>query len=183
MASVVYHDQLRLRPSAMQVPGAAHRTDDIVSTLDDDSGNSPDTPYIVEELAIPAEEPPMNEVVAFNARQSDCMARSALLRDFGGINAQMSRRCLPNRPSSCGPNPCLLVGTCESLVVRANHVASLGDRDGSDEGLPIVWVKRSRPVGVLVKPIDLRATGKEDSSENQFGDAVWVTLRVRQPQR
>src|SRR5215472_1889964 len=170
MASVVYHNQLRLRPSAVQIPGAAHRTDHIVATLDDDSGNSADTSHIVEELAVPAKEPLMEEIVAFDARQGDRGTRLAPLRDFVTIDAQMTRRGLPNRPGSGSPNGSLVVRACESLVVRANHVAPLGHRDGSDERLPLVRVKCCRPVRVLVEPIDLRAPRQKDSPENQFGD-------------
>src|SRR6516165_11763282 len=183
MASVIDHPQLRLRPGAVQIPGAAHRTDNVVATLDDDSRNSPDTRHIVQKLTIPAKEPFMEEVVAFNSRHGGRVARSAPLRDLVGIGAQMTRRGLPDRPSPCRANDSLLVRTCESPVIGANHAAPLGHRDGSDVCLPLVRVKGCRPLRVLVEPINLRATGKKDSPENQFGDAVRVLFRVRKGQR
>ena len=48
--------QVGFGPRPMQVPGAAHRTDDVVATLHDHRRNSSDGPDIVEQLPLPAEE-------------------------------------------------------------------------------------------------------------------------------
>src|SRR5262252_8669243 len=99
--------------------------------MDDHSRNVPDTCYILQQLAVPAKESSMQEVMTSNAGLGDRLARAAALSDLAGVRTQMARRRLPLRPCERGTRDNLIVRAGESLVVRSNRAAPLGHRNGS----------------------------------------------------
>src|SRR5665213_1181964 len=72
MSGIGYDMQIRFRPRAMQVPGAAQRTYDVIAPLHDHGGNAAQSRRIAQQLIVAFEESAIDEVVAFDAREREC---------------------------------------------------------------------------------------------------------------
>src|ERR1051325_2728834 len=59
--------ELRLRPGAMQIPGAADWTNNIISSLNNYSGNVPDRINVFNQIVIAVKESAVGEVMTLNA--------------------------------------------------------------------------------------------------------------------
>jgi len=77
VTGIRYDPKFCLRPSAVQIPSAAHRTDNIVATVDDNCRNLANPRHLIQQLPVSAKEASMEEIVASNARQRSSERGSA----------------------------------------------------------------------------------------------------------
>src|SRR5215469_5772252 len=77
VTGIRYDPKFCLGPSAVQIPSAAHRTDNIVATVDDNSRNLANPRHRIQQLPVSAKEAFMEEIVTFNARQRSSERGSA----------------------------------------------------------------------------------------------------------
>src|SRR5258708_7771847 len=68
VSGVRHHSEIRLRPRAVQIPGAGRWTHDVVAALHDGCRYMPYARYVVDQLALAAQETAIHEVVAFDTR-------------------------------------------------------------------------------------------------------------------
>src|SRR5215467_11619228 len=139
MTGIVYELKIGLRPRAVQIPSTTNRTDDVISTLNDNRGNLANSVQIVQELAVPTEEAAVNKVMTFNARQRARERGPLAGRDLPRIRTQIARRTLPDRPGPSGSKAYSPIRTRQPLVVGPDHIAPLCLGDWSKILLPSVW--------------------------------------------
>src|SRR2546427_10552663 len=72
MARVRCDVKLRLRPRAMQIPGARHRANNVVSPLHNHAGYLTNLPDVFNQIILARKETVVHEVMAFNARERLC---------------------------------------------------------------------------------------------------------------
>src|SRR5882724_10844877 len=63
MTGIGHHSKIRLRPGAMQIPGAAGGTHHIVASLNEGGRNVPNAWHIINQLILAAQETAIHEVV------------------------------------------------------------------------------------------------------------------------
>ena len=69
VACVLDQFKCSFRPSSVQLPGAFHRTDDIIAPLDDDGWNIPDSADMLDEPIIGLKKTMISKIVAFDSRE------------------------------------------------------------------------------------------------------------------
>ncbi len=138
----------------------------------------PDAPRVLEELRVGAEEAPVDEVVALDAREGvgELVLRHAPLHV--GVDEEPAGGALPHAPRDGGAAARLGVVAGEPRVVGEEEVTALGLGDGREVVLPRVGEDRAR--AALVEPVDLLLAEEEDAAQHELGDALGVGLGVGQ---
>src|SRR5262249_15364966 len=98
VAGVADDPQLCLRPRAPQVPGVLHRGYHVIATVHHDAGQMADALDPAQELVVALEETAVDEVVAFDAGESDGVRVSPEEPHALWILHQGQRASLPHRP-------------------------------------------------------------------------------------
>src|ERR1044072_9721194 len=125
MAGIGDDLQVRFRPGAMKVPGANHRTDDVVTALHDHAGDRAKRADVFYQIILRTEESVVHEVVAFNPRKRQGKLRVTKLLDRRWIEKQLRRASLPNAPGAGRFQAHGLVVTRQPPVIGADHIAAL----------------------------------------------------------
>ena len=68
---VADQNKLRLRPCFVKFPCGLHRSDDVIAALDDDGRDVSYGAHICENMVVAFEKSAIDEVVTFDARESD----------------------------------------------------------------------------------------------------------------
>src|ERR1051325_1702141 len=100
MAGIRNNFQLRLRPGAMELPGAHDRANNVVTTLHDDTRNSADTADVFDQIIVGWEEGVVHEVVAFDACEGEGELRLGKFFDHCRIEEKFRSAALPNTPGA-----------------------------------------------------------------------------------
>src|SRR5205085_7135770 len=116
--------QLSLRPGSMQVPGTRHRTDDVVTALNDHPGNVADLPNVLDQIIVGRKETVVHEVVALNAREGLRESRIGKSFDRLRIEKEFRRRAFPNRPRTRRFKSHLLIIARQTAIVSTDHVVT-----------------------------------------------------------
>src|SRR5271154_5771896 len=156
----VRHDaQIRFGPCAMQIPRAGGGTHDVVASLNDGRRYVPNARHVVQQLTLAAQESAVHEIVALDARHRQRELIFAPFPDVVAVAEQEARGRFPNRPCTRGRQTNSLVAADQALVVGAQEVVALVDRDGVAVGLP--GVGENLRCAVLIEPTDFGVTQQE----------------------
>src|SRR5437762_236673 len=98
MARVRRDVKVCLRPGAMQVPGTRHRTDNVVTALNDDAGDVANLSDVLDQIIVRGKKAVIHEVVTLNAGEGLSESRIGKSLDRLGIKKEFRRRAFPNRP-------------------------------------------------------------------------------------
>src|SRR5271155_4648621 len=116
MAGIADDVQAGFGPGAVQVPGAAQRTDDIVAALHDVARNMPDALAVAQQLIVPAQKSAVDEIMTFNARKRGGESRIFIMAQLRTADLQVAGRPLPNRPGARRPFAHASAGRGEAVV-------------------------------------------------------------------
>ena len=167
----------------MQVPRALHRANHVVTALHDHRWNFTNPADILNELIVAAEEGPVDEVMAFDSRESRRVVIFLESRNVVRIQAQKARGPFPDGPRSGGLAHDLRIFAGEPFVVCLDHLRTFGFRDGGNVLLPQIRKECAGAAGVLIEPVDLPLAQEEDAPQDQLGNAIRVCLRLGQRER
>src|SRR5215470_20381105 len=178
MSRVADDNKLRLRPSAVEFPGAHHRADYVVPPLNDHGGNVANFVNIFEQVIVGLEKRIIYEVMRFDARKWKRLARLAEIINQILIRYELRCAALPDAPGSRSlqTNGFIFVG--EPPVICFEHIAALRFRDDAHVLLP--HVGKDRAGAFLVEPVNLFRAAQKDTAQDERANSLWVSLRVSQ---
>lgn len=180
MPRVRDHMELAAGPRAVQRIGAFGWADDVIATLNDDRWEMLDARDVREEIPVFLEEATVDEVVAFDARESFGELVLANSLDEIGVGDEAARASFPDAPCSGSNDANVAIVARESFVVGPDHVVALLDWNRGEILLPRLREDSAR--SVLVVPKNFLRPQKEDAAQHELGDAARMLLRIGQRQ-
>src|SRR5882724_1962509 len=164
----------------MQVPGARHRADDVVTALDDHAGNVANLSDILDQIIVGRKEAVVHEVVTLDAGEGLRESRIGKLLDRLGIKKEFRRRALPNGPRARRFKSYLLVIAGQPLMISADHVVTFSFGNDFQKLFPNVG--EDPTAAFLIEPFDLIRPAEKDSAQHEFGRALGMLLSISKRQ-
>jgi hypothetical protein len=178
VAAVGSDDEFGFGPSAVECPGAFHGTNDIVAALHDYAGDVAYVGGVAQQLVVEFEESFIDEVVSFYAGEGQREFILFVVAGKGGVGQEFGGGSFPSAPDFGGSEADGGVDTGEAAMVGREEIAAFGCGDVGQVWLPGVRIKNRG--AALVEPVDFLFAQQEDAAENEFGDAIGMSLGIGQ---
>ena len=140
-----------------------------------------DARSIAQQLIVGFEKTLVNEVVGLNAREGEGELILFVVAGEGGIGKELRGGALPSAPDLRSRESHGRIVAGKAAVIGGQQIAALGLRDVGEVRLPGVRIEDRR--AALVEPIDFLLAEEEDAAEDEFSDAVGISLGIGKGER
>ena len=152
-------------------PGTAHRADEVVAALHDDTGNFADQRDVAQQLVVAVQETAVDEIVALDPRKRRRVFGDLELRDVSRTRSaggwwpppRSTRHARPRCARACR---CWSGAGNRRASCRSVRPPGCGATNRSQQ----IRIQRRRAVAVLVEPLQFRTAQQEDAAQHQLGD-------------
>src|SRR5205814_8692704 len=162
MARIRRDVNFRFRLRAMQIPGARHWANNVVSPLHNHAGYVPNLPDVFNQIVIARKETVVHEVMAFDAGEGLRKCRISKSFDRLRIEEEFRSGAFPDTPRARRFDSHLLIIAYQSAIISAHHIATIIFGNDFHEFFPHVSKDPTSPF--LIEPFDLYRTTKKDPS-------------------
>jgi hypothetical protein len=112
--------------------------------------------------------------VGLDAREGEGELILFVVAGESGVGQKLGGGALPSAPDLRSGEPHGRIVAGEAAIVGGEQIAALGLGDVGEIRLPGIGIKDRR--AALVEPIDLLLAEQEDAAEDEFGDAIGMSL-------
>ena len=127
-----------------------------------------------------SKKPLVEEVVDLNAREGEGELILFVVAGESGVGQELGGGALPSAPDLRSRESHGRIVAGKAAVVGGEQIAALGLRDVGEVRLPRVGIEDRR--AALVEPVDFLLAEEEDAAEDEFGDAIGMSLGIGQGQ-